>query len=136
MGLSLINESTGATVASHAELALDRTARRRGLLGRTSLAPASALVLSPCWMVHTAFMRFPIDVLFLDRQGRVVHVSRDLGPWRAAMSVRAHVVIELPAGAAARRDVNVGDRLTFLDNQSGSEPAVAPGRLPLAVHAC
>lgn len=136
MGLSLINESTGATVASQVELALDRTARRRGLLGRTSLAPTSALVLSPCWMVHTACMQFPIDVLFLDRQGLVVQVSRQVGPWRAAMSVRAHVVIELPAGAAARRDVNVGDRVTFVDNGSGSEPAAVPVRLPLAVHAC
>jgi uncharacterized membrane protein (UPF0127 family) len=134
--LSLVNESTGATVASHVELALDRAARRRGLLGRTSLAPTAAMVLSPCWMVHTAFMQFPIDVLFLDAQGRVVHVARQVRPWRAALSVRAQVVIELPAGAAERRDVNVGDRVTFLEHGADSERGALTAQLPLGVHAC
>ena len=135
MALSLVNESTGATVASRVELALDRATRRRGLLGRTSLAPASAMVLSPCWMVHTAFMQFPIDVLFVDAQGMVIHVARHVAPWRAAMSVRARAVIELPAGAASRRDVNVGDRVTFFEN-GNDIGAPLSGPLPLQVHAC
>lgn len=135
MSLSLVNESTGATVASRVELALDRATRRRGLLGRSSLEPASAMVLSPCWMVHTAFMQFPIDVLFVDAQGVVVHVARNVAPWRAAMSRRAHVVIELPAGAAAHRDVNVGDCVTFLES-GGDSGAPLSGPLPLRVHAC
>ena len=135
MALSLVNESTGATVASRVELALDRATRRRGLLGRAALPPASAMVLSPCWMVHTAFMQFPIDVLFVNAQGLVVHVARDVAPWRAAMSLRAHAVIELPAGAATRRDVHVGDRVTFFENGRDSG-APLPGPLPLRVHAC
>lgn len=135
MALSLVNESTGATVASQVELALDRATRRRGLLGRTALAPASAMVFSPCWMVHTAFMQFPIDVLFVDAQGVVVQVARDVAPWRAAMSVRAHVVIELPAGAASHCDVHVGDRMTFLESGSDIGAPLA-GPLPLRVHAC
>jgi uncharacterized membrane protein (UPF0127 family) len=68
VALRLINESTGATVASQVELALDRTSRTRGLLGRASLAPASAPVLSPCWTVHTAFMQAALDVPALSRR--------------------------------------------------------------------
>jgi len=135
VALRLINESTGATVASHVELALDRPTRRRGLLGRQGLGPMSAMLFSPCWMVHTAFMRFPIDVLFLDGQGRVVHVARELAPWRAAMSVRAKIVIELPARAADRHGVSVGDRVTFGD--SGAHPLTPPAHaLPLEVRTC
>ena len=136
MALRLIKASTGATVASHVELALDRSTRRRGLLGRPGLAPMSAMLFSPCWMVHTAFMQFPIDVLFLDRDGRVVHVARELGPWRAAMSTRARTVVELPARAAAGCGVNVGDCVTFA--ASGADVAFVPpvDVLPLEVRAC
>jgi uncharacterized protein len=136
VALRLINESTGATVASHVELALDRSTRRRGLLGRSALAPMSAMLFSPCWMVHTAFMRFAIDVLFLDRQGRVVHVARELRPWRTAMCSRAHMVIELPARAAEKVDINVGDRVTFVE--TGPDRTLTAGArvLPLEVRAC
>src|SRR5689334_19161544 len=135
MALRLVNESTGATVASHVELALDRHTRKRGLLGRAAMAPTSAMVLSPCWMVHTAFMQFAIDVLFVDRRGQVVHVERELRPWRAAMSMRARTVIELPARTATECGVNVGDRVTLL--VTGADDAGASvGSLPLEVRAC
>ena len=91
--------------------AASRRARRKGLLGRAGLAPFSALVLAPCPAVHTLFMRFAIDVLFVDRDGRVVHIVQALAPWRAAMSSSAHAAIELPAGTLESRDVAVGDSL-------------------------
>src|SRR4051812_19940555 len=136
MALRLINASTGETVASDVELALDRSTRRRGLLGRDRLAPMSAMLFSPCWMIHTAFMQFPIDVLFLDRDGRVLHVARELGPWRAAMSARARTVIELPARAAAQCGVNVGDRVTFADSGDAATVTAAAHPLPLEVRVC
>jgi hypothetical protein len=58
-----------------------------------------------------AFMRFPIDAVFLDRELRVVKVASDLRPWRAAGSRGAKAVLEIPAGEAERRGVTVGDRL-------------------------
>jgi uncharacterized membrane protein (UPF0127 family) len=131
----LINEHTGATVASHVELALDRSTRRRGLLGRAGLAPMSALLLSPCWMVHTAFMQFPIDILFLDADGHIVHIAREVGPWRAAMSTRGTTVIELPARSAAECGVNVGDRVAFAGSADDAGD-MAPRVLPLEVRAC
>ena len=136
MALRLINESTGATVASQVELALDRASRKRGLLGRASLAPASALVLSPCWMVHTAFMQFAIDVLFVDGNGEVVHLVPNLPPWRAAVSVRARGVIEMPAGTAAQCGISVGDRVSLAAD--GMAPGVTRSArsLPLEMRAC
>ncbi len=109
--MTLINERTGRTVADVVEVAVTRKTRRQGLLGRTGLAPFSALVLAPCAAVHTAFMRFAIDVVFVDRDGRALHVVSHLAPWRAAMSLFAHAVIEMPAGTLGIRDVAVGDAL-------------------------
>jgi hypothetical protein len=108
---ALINERTKATVASSVELATTRRERRKGLLGRDSLDAQSAILLSPCFAVHTAFMRFPIDVAFVDRSGRAVQIIHDLQPWRIAASVDAFAVIEFAAGRLKACGVKVGDRL-------------------------
>ena len=67
--------------------------------------------MKPASSVHMAFMRFPIDAVFLDRELRVLKVASDLRPWRAAGSRGAKAVLEIPAGEAERRGVTVGDRL-------------------------
>ena len=108
--MELIHERTDAVIASSVELALSRTARRTGLLGRVAMDPGAALMLAPCCAVHTAFMRFPIDVLFMDRSGRAMRVIHGLKPWRAAASPRAYAVVELAAGVLARFEVGAGDR--------------------------
>ena len=109
--LLLLNERTGHLVASAVEIAATRSARRKGLLGRDSIEMTSALVLAPCCAVHTAFMRMPIDVAFVDREGRIVRLVREMGPWKAAMSLRAHAVIEFAAGSLRSHDLQLGDRL-------------------------
>ena len=108
--MELIHDRTDAVIASAVELALSRKARRTGLLGRAAMDPGAALVLAPCCAVHTAFMRFPIDVLFMDRTGRAMRVIHGLKPWRAAASPQAYAVVELPAGVLARFEVGAGDR--------------------------
>ena len=112
-GVQLINERTHTPVASIVELAVSRGDRRRGLLGRDGLDASAALMLAPCAAVHTAFMRFPLDVVFVDRAGRVRKIVRDLGPWRMSASLGAYAAIELAAGA--QRDLLPGDRL-YLSN--------------------
>jgi uncharacterized membrane protein (UPF0127 family) len=108
----LMNDRTGRPCASAVEIAGTSEARRRGLLGRDALAPSAALVIAPCAAVHTWFMRFAIDVVFVDRGGRVVKIVRRLRPWRMAASFRAYAVVELAAGGAEGPDgVAVGDRL-------------------------
>jgi uncharacterized membrane protein (UPF0127 family) len=107
--LRLINRRTGHTIASAVEVADTRRSRNRGLLGRDSLDPESALVLTPCCSIHTASMRFAIDVVFVDRDGGVLRIVHALRPWRAAWAVRAHAVIELAAGRLRPDDLLVGD---------------------------
>jgi uncharacterized membrane protein (UPF0127 family) len=120
----LVNRRSEETIASAVELALTRAERRRGLLGRTGLDPTAALMLSPCWAVHTTFMRFPIDVVFVDRGGRAVKIVHGLEPWRMAMAPRAHAAIELPAGSLLARDIRLGDELYLLPG------AVSPDTQP------
>jgi uncharacterized protein len=109
--MTLINGRTEQVVASAVEVADTRATRRRGLLGRDSIDLASALVLAPCWSIHTAFMRFPIDVVFVNQEGLVMRIAERLGPWRVAAALGAYAAIELAAGAVASRGVAIGDRL-------------------------
>jgi uncharacterized membrane protein (UPF0127 family) len=118
--MQLINERTSMAVASIVELAVTRAARRRGLLGRDALDVSAGMMLAPCVSVHTAFMRFPIDVVFVDRDGVVRKIVRDLKPWRIAASPRAYAAIEIAAGI--ERDVAPGDRL-FLAGAAPGAPA-------------
>jgi uncharacterized membrane protein (UPF0127 family) len=114
--MRLVNARTGTAVASLVELAVTRADRRRGLLGRETLAPSAALILAPCAAVHTVCMRFPIDVVFVDRDGCVRKIVHDLRPWRMAVSPRAWAAVELAGGGA--RDLIHGDCLRLL-NDSG-----------------
>jgi uncharacterized membrane protein (UPF0127 family) len=114
-GMMLWNERSGRPLATQLEGAFDSESRRRGLLGRDSLAEGSALIIAPCQAVHTFRMRFPIDIVFADRQGLVVRVRSHVGARRIAFAMRAFAVIELPAGAAQHADMHVGDRLVVID---------------------
>ena len=87
-------------------------ARMRGLLGRAALPAGEGILLRPAGSVHTFFMRFPIDVVFLDRNETVVGIEPSLPPWKTAGRRGAKTVVELAAGECARRGVQVGDRLT------------------------
>jgi uncharacterized membrane protein (UPF0127 family) len=107
----LVNTRTGEAIADLVEVAATRRARNRGLLGRQHLDPRAALMLKPCGAIHTAFMRFAIDVVFLDGDGRMLRVARRLKPWRLALDVRARAVIELAAGRVEDTDLRRGDRL-------------------------
>lgn len=96
--------------------------RMRGLLGRSHLPEGEGLLLEPAYAIHTAFMRFPIDVVFLDSHMRVMKVVDSLAPWRTAGAHLAFSTLELAAGEAKRRSVAVGDRL---DVQEVGEPQLA-----------
>ena len=111
MVLSAVNETRGIPLASRVTAADSIGKRCLGLLGRPRLSEGEGLWLSPCGAVHTFFMRFPIDVVFLDEEGRVVAL-RTLVPWRFSAWVRkAESALELPAGTAERTGTRVGDRI-------------------------
>jgi hypothetical protein len=83
----------------------------RGLLGRRYLPSGEGILLRPAGSIHTFFMRFPIDAVFLDRERRVLRVDESVRPWRAACARGAHAVLELRAGESARRGIAAGDVL-------------------------
>lgn len=96
----LIDRATGARVVEALEVADGFWSRFRGLQFRARLPPGAGLLLVPCSSIHTFWMRFAIDVVLLDRQGRVLAVRRGVRPWRIVLAPRGtHAVLELPAGA-------------------------------------
>ena len=100
-----------AIVCERCAVASTPFARMRGLLGRRRLDSGEGILLRPASSVHTFFMRFPIDVVFLGRDGDVLKIARSLAPWRTAGARGAKSVVELPAGEAERRGLRTGDRL-------------------------
>ena len=91
------------------EAAFDSATRRKGLLGRDGLPKGVAFVIAPCNAVHTLFMRFPIDLVFVARDGRVLKAKQAVPPWRIAISLRAFAVIEGPAGMIEASSTKAGD---------------------------
>lgn len=101
-----------ATIAHHLECAFDSASRRRGLLGRDGFDVGRAIVIAPCNAVHTFFMKFSIDVVFVDRGGTVLKTVVGLKPWRLAVCVSAFATIELPADTLGRVPLAAGSRVT------------------------
>ena len=120
---ALRNGRTGDTVATHIEPAFDSARRRRGLLGRTTIDRDTAMILAPCAGVHTFLMRFPIDVIFVGRDGTIGKICRSLKPSRIAIAWGAFAAIELMDGKAAglnRCDSLVVDRVIDDECQDSS----------------
>ena len=112
--MRIYNTSKSTDIATDARAATGFWSRLVGLLGRSSLRPGQALVLEPCRSIHTAFMRFEIDVIYLDRSQRVVKLVPALKPFRLSGALRrATAVIELPSGTIANSRSAVGDHLVF-----------------------
>lgn len=98
-------------MAEKAEKADSFLTRARGLLGRSSLDPGRGMWIVPCSMIHTFFMAFAIDAVFLSKELKVVKIAESLKPWRLSPWVRgAHSVLELPAGYSKGK-VSAGDQL-------------------------
>jgi len=111
-----VRTAEGAVVCERCEIPGSAFGRMRGLLGRDGLEPGSGMLIDRAPSVHMFFMRFPIDVVFLDRDWRVVGGRHELRPWRAAAARRAVAALELPAGAAASAGLEEGDVLALDDS--------------------
>lgn len=114
---ALHNTRSGERLAETLEPAFDSKTRNRGLLGRDHLDRGSALVLAPCTSVHTWFMRFPIDLLFVTKAGVIKKVCRSVPPWRMAFSWGVLAVIEFPTGTVG--DCRPGDTVEVIPNVEG-----------------
>lgn len=107
----LINRRTEEPIATAVAIATTRRERRRGLLGRNSMESEEALILTPCHAIHTIGMRFAIDVVFVDRDGRILRMVPEVAPWRTAWAAGAEAVIELATGCLRRAGALAGDAL-------------------------
>jgi len=106
-----LRDEHGNVVCERCTLARNPYSRMRGLLGRGGLAQGEGLLLQPAGSIHTFFMRFAIDAVFLDRERRVVRIASDVRPWRTAAAKRSRAVLELAAGEAARVGLQPGHLL-------------------------
>ena len=122
--LVLRHAGTGEIVATRIRTAFDSATRRQGLLGRTGLEPGEVLIIAPCNAVHTCFMRFPLDLAFVARDGRIVKVREHVVPWRAVIAWRAYAVVEAAAGTLGRLGVRPGEALVV----SGPDELLFRGR--------
>jgi uncharacterized protein len=108
--VAMENRSRGASLGDRIAVANGSWTRLRGLLGRPEPREGEGLLIIPCRGVHMFGMRYPLDVILLDREGRVVAVYPDLRPWRKTRIHRdAHMALELPSGALEQSGTRVGD---------------------------
>lgn len=109
--LLVTNVTRGTVLATALELADSGPKRNKGLLGRKGLAAGEGLWIVPCESVHTFFMQFAIDLVYLDRNHRVKKVRSAVGPWRLSACLSAHSILELPAGTIKETGTVRGDQL-------------------------
>ena len=111
--MQAVNITRGTTLATRLESAHSSATRKKGLLGREALLPGEGLWIAPCESVHTFFMLFPIDLVYIDRKKRVKKVRHNVGAWRFSACLTAHSVLELPAGTAEATGTKAGDILAI-----------------------
>ena len=112
--LLIRNTDRQTELAGAADIADTSQKRRTGLLKHQSLEPGQGLWIVPCEAVHTFGMKFPIDVLYLSKQKKVLKIRDNMKRSRMSICLRAHSVLELPAGYAAQTSTQVGDQLEFI----------------------
>jgi uncharacterized membrane protein (UPF0127 family) len=111
--VSVRNETRQTVVATAADVADTSAKRRVGLLKHDRLEPGEGLWITPCESVHTFFMKFAIDLVYLDKRKKVRKVRHAVPPWRLSACLTAHSILELPAGAARGSGTERGDQLTI-----------------------
>ena len=126
--LQVSNLTRHTVLATCMEVADSGPKRNKGLLGRKGLGPGEGLWIIPCESVHTFFMQFPIDLVYLDRNNRIKKLRSDVPPWRLSACFSAHSVLELASGTIRNTQTQPGDALEF-------SPASLPGDSSGAVHA-
>jgi len=122
--LRIRNQSRNTLLGDHVGIADTSAKRKTGLLKHTKLEPGEGLWIAPSEAVHTFGMKFPIDVLFLDKKRKVLKIRSEMPRSRMAACLRAHSVLELPSGTAAAMQTVVGDQLEFekYDDDSRTAP--------------
>jgi uncharacterized membrane protein (UPF0127 family) len=111
--MRVTNITRGTILATRLEVADNGRSRNKGLLGRTGLADGEGLWIVPCESVHTFFMQFAIDLVYLDRNHRIKKTRSAVPAWRLSACLSAHSILELPAGTIRATQSEPGDTLDF-----------------------
>lgn len=108
------NDTRQADLATRAGRAANFVRRGLGLMGQASLPAGGGLIIEPCNGIVMFFMHFPLDVIFVDDRGEVVHLLHGIRPWRVSRIVRqSRLVVELPAGTLRQTGTQLGDHITI-----------------------
>ncbi len=116
----ILNLDRACEIASHVEVAVTSSDRRRGLLNKMEMSHSAGLWLAPCEAVHTFGMKMPIDVIFLDRKYRALKLVSNLVPSRISLCLTGHSVLELAGGSIVKCGLQRGDRLQFQANREAA----------------
>ncbi len=112
MGRQVLNTTRQTVVAEEVKLADNYLSRLMGLMGKAGLPPSHGLWIVPCSDIHSCFMRFEFDAIFVDKDNRVLHLVEKMKPWRVSKFVKGgRAVLELPGGAIAASGTQIGDQL-------------------------
>ena len=126
--LQVTNLTRQTVLATSLEVANSGSRRSKGLLGRARLAPGEGLWILPCEAVHTFFMQFPIDLVYLDRKNRIRKIRSAVPPWRLSACLTAHSVLELIPGTILNTQTQPGDLVEFspasMPKDNSSSPSV------------
>jgi len=112
--MKVINKTRQTIIAENAVIAKTPLKRMIGLLSRKAFEPGEALIIKPCNSIHTFFMRFPIDVAFVDANNRITKAIRSMRPFRiSGIYLNALFCIELPTGTLEKTSTQTGDYITI-----------------------
>ena len=113
----LINVTTRYSVVPNVQRTTTAWERFAGLMGRPAMATDDALLIDPCASVHTFFMRFPIDLVYLNHEFTVVKTVESMSPWRMSAAFGARTTLELASGRIRALEISVGQRLAWLEDE-------------------
>ena len=116
--MKILNADNNTIITEHLQVAANFWSRLKGLMGTDSLPEGSALLLVPCSSIHTFFMRYSIDAVFLDDENRVLYILHSIVPFRWSPLIKnAQKVLELPVGHCKRTAIEIGNKLQIIKGE-------------------
>lgn len=113
--MKIINTGNNSMISEDCKVADTFLSRFRGLMGKHELLPGSGLLIIPCKSIHMLFMKFPLDIIFINRDNVVVYIVEGIKPWRVSKIIKnAHSVLELPVGSIKILNTKLGDRIELV----------------------
>ncbi len=110
--MKILNHSKKTQIADTCRIAKNFFPRFMGLMGKKNLSEGSCLIITPCNSIHMFFMKIPLDIIFIDKNSKVLHIIESIKPWRISKIIRnSHSVIELPVGTLSKSKTTIGDQL-------------------------